>query len=135
MAAGKSIEQAPNQARAYNLRALVRGQMGQINEALEDYENALRLNPNDVDTLINISLPLARQTRYDEAMKTVSRAVELAPDHVGARLRLAMQLVEAGESDKAIGQYHQVLKLVVFWTGPTGIWRRPCLTMQRAMAR
>ncbi len=114
-AAGKSIELAPKQVpkrvRAYNIRALARNQMGQIDTALEDFEAALRLDPANVETLVNISLPLARQTRYREAMDAVTRAVELAPGHLGARLRLANQLMESGDNDAAIAQLHKALDL------------------------
>lgn len=110
-AATKSIERAPRQARAYNLRALVRDQMGQVNKALEDYQAALEINPDDIESLINVSLPLARQARYGEAMAAISRAVELAPDNVDARLQMAMQLVAKGDYAAGIGHYRHVLKV------------------------
>ena len=108
-AATKSIDLNPRQPHCLNLRALVWDSLGDTDAALRDFEAALRLNPDDVEVLANISLPLARQTRHQEAMQAARHAVELAPHHVAARLRLAGQLAAMGQREPAIHEYHQVL--------------------------
>lgn len=110
-AATRSIAAVPGQSRALNLRGLLRDRMGALPEAIADFEAALQANPNDVDALVNISLPLARQMRTDDALAAVRRAVALAPDHVGAGLRLAMQYVESGQTDQAIAEFRRVLAI------------------------
>jgi len=110
-AASRAAELAPKQPRNFNLRGVLRNTLGQTDLALEDFETALALDPANVDTLINISLPLARQTRYDEALEAARRAVTLAPAHIGAHLRLAAGYLEAGDKAAARAEYLQVLAL------------------------
>ncbi|TMV12905.1 tetratricopeptide repeat-containing sulfotransferase family protein [Arenibacterium halophilum] len=110
-AADRAIALQPERARNFNLRAVLRDRLGQQAAALDDYHEALRLNPADVETLINISLPLARQLRTDEARAALDRAVSLAPEHPGARLRLAAHLTETGDTQAAIAALHEVLRL------------------------
>jgi Flp pilus assembly protein TadD len=109
--AGQSLKLVQNQARVYNLRAIAQNCLGDEAQALADFEAALRCNPDDVETLVNISLPLARQTRFAEADQAARKAVALAPQHRGARLRLAMHLLESGDNDGARDAFHAVLDL------------------------
>ena len=107
----QAIDAARAVARHKNQRAAIREKRGNLDGAIADYEAALQANPQSVETLVNMSLPLARQLRSEEALDVVNRAVELAPDHVGARLRLAMHLLEAGQSDDAAQAFRDVLRL------------------------
>ncbi len=110
-AASRAAELAPGQPRNFNLRGVLRNTLGLTDQALADFETALRLDPTNVDTLINISLPLARQTRYDAALDAARRAVALAPAHIGAHLRLAASYLESGDKAAARGEYREILTL------------------------
>ncbi len=110
-AASRAVALAPRQPRNFNLRGVLRTTLGLTDLALADFEAALALDPNNVDTLINISLPLARQTRYDAALDAARRAVQLAPAHIGAHLRLAASYVETGDPVAAQREYRQILTL------------------------
>lgn len=107
----RAAELAPTQARNFNLRGVLRNTLGLTDLAIEDFETALSLDPTNVDTLINISLPLARLTRYDAALDAARRAVTLAPAHIGAHLRLAASYLEAGDKPAALREYREVLTL------------------------
>ncbi|MDE4305636.1 sulfotransferase [Phaeobacter gallaeciensis] len=114
-AASAAIEQAvalrPSFAPAQNLRGLILTNLGEETEAIVAYETALASDPNNVETLVNISLPLARQNRHDEGHRMAERAVQLAPDHIGARLRLGTSFIEAGAFLQAKEQFHAVLAI------------------------
>ncbi|MEY8840914.1 tetratricopeptide repeat protein, partial [Cribrihabitans sp. XS_ASV171] len=86
----EAIRVASSPARAFLLRAAIRDRAGRIKDSISDFENVLQTEPNSIDALVGIALPLARQTRYDEALAAIRRAVSLAPDHSQARLRLAV---------------------------------------------
>ncbi len=107
----RSIDLSGKFAPAYNLRALVRGGQGQEKAALQDFETALKINPNNVEALVNISLPLARQNRHADSRQAAERAVALDPSHTGALLRLGMSQVEAGEFEAAAKQFRSILDL------------------------
>ena len=110
-AASRAADLAPGQPRNFNLRGVLRNTLGLTDQALADFETALRLDPTNVDTLINISLPLARQTRYEAALDAARRAVALAPAHIGAHLRLAASYLESGDKAAAQGEYREILTL------------------------
>lgn len=110
-AISRAIDLAPGAARNWALRATIREKQGDLNGSLSDFEAALGVDPNNVDALVNMSMPLARQLRTTEALDAVSKAVTLAPKHLGARQRLALQFVEAGKEDEAIEAFRAVLSL------------------------
>lgn len=97
-------------ARLFNLRALVRGALGQEFEALSDYDTALAIDPNNLESLVNSSRPMARQTRHQESQDVISHALSLSPDHLGANLRQAALHLERGEKDLAKARYRKILQ-------------------------
>lgn len=110
-AACRALELAPGTARSLNLRASIREKQGDLPGALDDYETALRADPDNVEALVNISMPLARALRGAEALEAVRKAIRLAPTHPGARRRFAMHLLEEGRSKDAIQAFQDVLDL------------------------
>jgi tetratricopeptide (TPR) repeat protein len=110
-AATQFIDSAPNDKRGYKLRAFIRLQFGLIADALEDYEKASAIDPQDAETLTLMSLPLARHLRSDDALKSALRAVEIGPRNMAAQLRLAAQYSEMGDNEQSIARYRHVLTL------------------------
>jgi len=55
-----------NRARAYNNRAVALDRQGKFNEALQDFDMALRLKPNDIELVRN------RSTTYAKAMSAAA---------------------------------------------------------------
>ena len=109
--ASGALAKDARQPRMLRLRAMAWKTLGDEKPALEDYQATLRLNPNDVDALVNISLPLARIMRQDDATAAAQKAVDLAPDNLEARRRLASQLISNGESEAAREQCLAIMKL------------------------
>ena len=97
--------------KGYKLRAYLRLQFGLIADALEDYDKVIAMDPLDAETLTLMSLPLARQLRFDDALHCAQRAVEIAPTNISAGLRLAAQFSEMGRTEPSIARYRQVLSL------------------------
>lgn len=122
-AATAFIDLLPKDKRGYKLRAHIELQFGLIPDAILDYEQALKIDPNDAETLTLVSLPLARHLRTDDALNAVARAVEIDPHNLPAQLRLAAQFSEVGERDKAIAQYRKVLGL---WPGQSTALKNLC---------
>jgi tetratricopeptide (TPR) repeat protein len=52
---------------------------GKYEEALEYFENALALNPNDPDILNKKGVVLRSLGRYDEAIECFNRSLEMLP--------------------------------------------------------
>ena len=113
--------------------ALVRVELGQIDEAVEELVHAIELDPENVTALVHLGrvsrMPrpppksgaetaLGRfvnpdpQAGYERAELNLSRAVELAPDNVEANYELAKTYEVMGKRDKAVASWKRVRALV-----------------------
>lgn len=108
-----SVDQAialgAKHATLYRLRHQINLSLGRTRDAIADLEAVLESDPNDVQALTQLSLPLARQLRTDEALGVVSRAVAIAPHDLAARYRLGLQLSEMGDHSRAASQFRAIL--------------------------
>jgi tetratricopeptide (TPR) repeat protein len=100
----------PADAKTLGLRATIRTEIGMEMEALEDFRTAISIAPWQVETLVNASLPLARQSFHIESQAVIDRALGQAPDHVRANLRNASLHQEAGRQEDAADVYRKVLE-------------------------
>lgn len=113
--------------------ALARVELGQIDEAIEELNHAIELDPENVTALVHLGrvsrMPrpppksgaeaaLGRfvnpdpQAGYERAELNLSRAVELAPDNVEANYELAKTYEVMGKRDKAVASWKKVRELV-----------------------
>src|SRR5205085_1478079 len=65
---------------AYNNRANMRIRMSDLNGAIEDYQQALRIYPNYAMAHANLGAMLFREGDAQAAMAHTARALELRPD-------------------------------------------------------
>jgi len=93
-----------------NLGAYFAGQ-GRVDDAIPQYNEALRIKPDDADTHYNLANVLTRQAKYPEAVAHYREAVKSAPDYVMARNNLALCLIQAGDRQAAIEQFREILRL------------------------
>jgi len=77
---------------------------GRYSLAIARLEDALRLAPDDVDTLAELGHVLVRLQRYEEADARFAQAVQLRPDHLSALDGLA--LVDAARKRYADARVH-----------------------------
>jgi hypothetical protein len=70
-----NVAKAPNKSRMYTNLANVLIKKGNLDEALENYYTALRLNPNDEKAYLGIGNTLNYQSKYDEAIKNFNLAL------------------------------------------------------------
>ncbi len=103
-------------ADAHNLMGLARAMVGQRDEALAEFDLALKLNPRYVDAQLNRAVTLSDLGKADEAAAAFAQAQTLgAVDHTGFSAPAASQLanlhaaladayLEAGGRVQAIAQ-------------------------------
>jgi protein O-mannosyl-transferase len=84
---------------------------GRIDEAIEQYEIALRLDPDSVISHYNLGLAFSSKGRIDEAIEQYEIALQLDPDFADAHNGLATSFFKKGQIDKAIEQYQVALQL------------------------
>ena len=94
----------------YNL-AIALQRAGRAQEAIEQYEQALRVTPNDAVTHYNLGIGMQRVGRLPEAIRQWEQAVRLSPDMVAAHYNLGVAFEQTGKIDEAIRQYEQALRI------------------------
>jgi TolB-like protein/DNA-binding winged helix-turn-helix (wHTH) protein/Tfp pilus assembly protein PilF len=80
-------------ANIFQARGYVYGRMGDWERSLENFDEAIKLDPRNIENLANHAYTLARFHEYDDADLLYARIVEIEPGHPlghGARANLAM---------------------------------------------
>jgi tetratricopeptide (TPR) repeat protein len=80
-----AIELKPENARAFNNRAMAYLAMGKPDKALKDAEKAVKLLPNLAAVLDTRALVLERLGRKDRAIADYRRALEIDPGMASAK--------------------------------------------------
>jgi tetratricopeptide (TPR) repeat protein len=82
-------------------------------EALAAYEHAIRLDPNDAGTHLNINRgnTLHHLQRYQEALAAYEHATLLDPNYAGAYLNKGIILEKLGEKREAKRAYERARQL------------------------
>ena len=85
--------------------------LGLIAEALNSFEETLRLDPGHAGARSNLGAVYAGTGRLMEALGELTRAVELDPELVEARNNLGNVYVMLGRVDDAVREYEHVVSL------------------------
>jgi len=65
---------------------------GQIDEAISQFQEAIRLKPDDAEAHNNLGTALGMKGQTDEAISQFQEALRLKPDYAEARSNLAYAL-------------------------------------------
>jgi tetratricopeptide (TPR) repeat protein len=86
-------------------------QAGDYQTALAQFEEAVRKNPTDAESLSNLGQVLVKLGRPVEAIPHLQRATSLNPDRWAYRFNLARALGLLGQWDESIASYRQAQRL------------------------
>jgi protein O-mannosyl-transferase len=92
-----------------NLGAAQRS-LGEDEEARRNFDESLRLNPNQFNAWLGKGLLAQKHGQIEEAIRDLSRSIELQPT-AEAYLELGRTLAHTGRVTEAMGAYQQALKL------------------------
>ncbi len=85
--------------KAWNNLGLLAAQEGRMTEAVEFFQQALRLNPDYVVALENLGNAYRLQRQWDQARTTFERALNVNPESPGANYGLAMVYAAHDDSE------------------------------------
>ena len=95
---------------AYNLLGSALLRRDRIDEAVEQFRNAVRLQAASADAHSNLAVALQRQGRRDEAIGHYQLALKLRPRYPQAHYNFATALEAAGRLPEALENYSLVLR-------------------------
>lgn len=82
---------------------------GRVDDALECYEQSLRVHPDCVEAWSNLGALYRAKGRITDAVNAACRVITLDPRHVGARRLMGYAYARLGELDKAVQVYRDWL--------------------------
>jgi tetratricopeptide (TPR) repeat protein len=84
---------------------------GRVADAMEHFEQALRLNPLCVEARNNMGVVLAQAGKIQDAIEYYEEALRIAPDYAEAHNNLGIALASLGRVEEAVAHYEQALRL------------------------
>ncbi len=107
----EQIRSNSNDAFSYAMRGILRRMKGELDIALADLNEAIRLGPPRAGVLISRGITWSFKHDYDRAVADYSEAIRLDPQFAAAYSNRGDALSAKGEYDKAIADYDQALRL------------------------
>ncbi len=99
----------PNDAEANAALGFILRRLGRFDEAIENLEKAVELNPQGVDWVSELANTYARARRYDDAIRIEDRAIALVPDQVAGYIaKIDYILARSGDLEAAREIYDQI---------------------------
>ena len=84
---------------------------GRIDEAIGQYREALRLEPDYAEAHYNLGAALGAKGQTDDAAIQFQEAIQIQPDYAEAHSNLGTALSRAGRINEAIVQFQQAIRL------------------------
>jgi tetratricopeptide (TPR) repeat protein len=102
---------APTSARVFNNLGNYYQQGGRMAQAIEAYEKAIALRPDQPDAYVNLGAAYQAQGKTGEAIGMYKKALSLNNDHANAHLNLSIAYYRLRQYDDAILHYDQARRL------------------------
>lgn len=117
-----------NLAFAFYKRGNAYSQKGDYDRAIQDYDQAIRLNPGHAIAFSNRGVAYARKGDYDRAIQDYNQAIRLDPKHADSFSNRGVAYRRKEDYDRAIQDYDQAIRLnpkhVSAWYNRGNAYRR-----------
>ena len=82
-----------------------------IDQAIADFTEAIRLDPNYANAYNNRGLAYDDKGDFARAIEDYTQAIRFEPRHVNAHTNRGADYAETGQFDKAIADYNEAIKI------------------------
>jgi len=104
-------ERRPDNAWGHFMLGLSAWKAGDLAKAEGAFEDALKIDPNHVKSLVNLSRVLIDQRRYDDAVVQLTHASEVDSASVDVQRLLGRVYAAQHKTDEAVGAYGRAIEL------------------------
>lgn len=105
------VKKVPKNSRPYNDIGNVFYVKGLLNDAIKQYQTAIRLKPDFLEAHYNLGMVYAEKGRFDEAVEEYKIVVRLQPNEPQYRYVLGETYDKQGRFDEAIEELKKALEL------------------------
>lgn len=106
-----TVTKRPGNAAAHNNYGNILVQAGQPAEAIEQYDDAVRIDPHYTDAYFNAGNALMKLKRIPEAIAHYEEALRLVPNDAAVLNELGVALALTGRRDEAVERYEEALRI------------------------
>jgi tetratricopeptide (TPR) repeat protein len=106
-----TIEKNPDCWMAHNNLGVVQFEKGNVEDAIEKYQQSLRLHPDYPEAHYNLASALLQKGYADEAIRQCEEALKIQPDEPDALIVLGNAFMAKQDADQAIVHYVRALHL------------------------
>jgi tetratricopeptide (TPR) repeat protein len=96
---------------AFYRRGSAYSEQRDYHRAIEDYDEAVRLNPKHANAFSNRGVAYAGKQDYDRAIQSYDEAIRLNPNHADAFSNRGVAYARKGDYDRAIQSYDEAIHL------------------------
>lgn len=107
----KALEKKPDMVAALSGRAMCLEQLSDKRRSREDYENAIKTNPQFAPAYNNYGAMLIDMDAYQDAIAQLTRAVEIQPDYAMAYMNRGKAYFQLNESTAAMQDLDKAVEL------------------------
>jgi len=107
----RAIELKSDYAPAHYLMAVVLSQEGQEKEAISKLEETIKIAPNDLGLIYQLSLLYYRTNEIEKAENLLKSALQSFPQYSNARYLLGLVYDREGQKEKALEEFKKVAEL------------------------
>lgn len=94
----------PGSAELFRIRSYLSRELGNLDQAIKLYEQAVELDPLRTDSHLGLAHMLYVAGRYDDAQATLQKALDLNPQAAFAHLTLGKILIATGKPQQALAE-------------------------------
>ncbi|MEI2761479.1 tetratricopeptide repeat protein [Methanothrix soehngenii] len=111
MRSGDQID--PQDANAWTIKGIALYDLGKYDEAIQAYDQAIRINPQFAEAWYNKGVALTALGKYDEAIKACDQAISINPQFAEAWYNKGVVLKALGKYDEAIKAFEIRLSALI----------------------